>query len=179
MDNIIKFGYIGRISPEKGLDLILKALFEYKYPFKFELLIAGTIDNQYARNLQSTYRNSNIKWIGWVDYRNIDEFFKEIDCILVISNCIENGPLTMYEALYYKKPLIITNTPNTKNIIFDKINGLLTNYDDHFDLHMKINEMFNLLKKGNYCFNYKIFKVKNTCEYCNEIEKIYKDISNV
>jgi glycosyltransferase involved in cell wall biosynthesis len=178
MDNIIKFGYIGRITPEKGLDLILKALFDYKYTFEFEIYIAGSIDSSYAKNLKSTYKEKNIKWIGWVDNRNKEDFFKKIDCILVISNCIENGPLTMYEALYYKKPLIITNTPNIQNIIYDDKNGLLTKYNDHFDLHINIKKMFKIINENNKFFDYNIFKVKNTSEYCNDIEKIYKDIIN-
>lgn len=178
MVNTIKFGYIGRISPEKGLDLILKALFDYKYTFKFEIFIAGSTDNSYAKNLQSIYKEKNIHWIGWVDNSNKEEFFKKIHCILVISNCIENGPLTMYEALYYKKPLIITNTPNIQNIIYNNINGLLSNYNDSYDLHINIKKMYQILIEGDNFFNYDIFKVKNTGEYCNEIEKIYKDIIN-
>ena len=173
----VRFGYIGRISPEKGLDLILETLFNFKYEFEFEIIIAGSIENSYAKNLKSLYKRDDIKWVGWVDHKNIGNFFKTIDCLLVISNCIENGPLTMYEALYYKKPMIITNTPNIKNIIYDNINGVLTKFNDLEDLNFNIIKMYNFLK-ANHNFNYDIFQVKSCSDYSDEILRVYRSYIN-
>lgn len=131
----ITLGYIGRISPEKGVHLIFEAISRVHSNMPIRLLIAGATDSQYARALNKQYPNRvgghSIVWLGWVPHDEIGSFFSRIDMLVIPSLWPENGPLTVLESYYYRCPVIGTDVPSLlRDLIHDGVTGFLFPYGD-------------------------------------------------
>ena len=73
-------GFMGRLSPEKGVDCLLKALAILKRKkINFEVIIAG--EGRCKRKLMNQTKSLNlendVKFIGWIN--NKEDFFEKID----------------------------------------------------------------------------------------------------
>lgn len=104
-------GFIGRISPEKGLDLLLESVMEVNKikDIHIKLIIAGDASSKYATQLRDKYKKLEIEWLGWVDTKNLTEVYNQIDMLVVPSISYDNGPITIMEAIATKTPVIVSN----------------------------------------------------------------------
>jgi glycosyltransferase involved in cell wall biosynthesis len=98
----MKFGYLGRMSHEKGLESIL-ATFKNN---KSEILMSGTgpLEEDFFKAASFF---SNIKNNEYIPYTKIPDFFNQID-VLIISSQHEGGPLVGIEAMAAGKIIIST-----------------------------------------------------------------------
>ena len=98
----LKFGYLGRMSHEKGLKIIVDSFKKNK----LELRIAGSgpLNNQIV-NLINNYPQF-IKE-HFIPYKNVPEFLSKIDVLLVLSKH-EGGPLVGIEAMAAGKIVLST-----------------------------------------------------------------------
>ncbi|NJX15040.1 glycosyltransferase [Tamlana crocina] len=98
----LKFGYLGRMSHEKGLEVILESFKRTK----LELVIAGSgpLGNKIA---DFASKNSNIKKIGFIPHINLPKFLNSIDVLLIASRN-EGGPLVGIEAMAAGKLVLST-----------------------------------------------------------------------
>ncbi|WP_347052907.1 glycosyltransferase family 4 protein [Flavobacterium olei] len=98
----LKFGYLGRFSPEKGL-LELIDIFQQ---LNKKLIIGGNgpLLNQVNEKCKG---NSFVQNIGEISSDHISAFFDKIDC-LIISSFEEAGPLVGIEAMAAGKIIIST-----------------------------------------------------------------------
>lgn len=99
----LRYGYLGRLSEEKGVIPITKYFLGNNNPF----IIAGD-GAQKKELLKLIDQQSNIEYIGLVKSDEIADFFKKID-ILIISSYEESGPLVGLEAMAAGKIIISTN----------------------------------------------------------------------
>ncbi|WP_292944063.1 glycosyltransferase [Olleya sp. UBA1516] len=98
----LKFGYLGRMSHEKGLEIIVDTFKKNK----LELRIAGSgpLNNQIV-NLTNNY--PQIVKEHFIPYKNVPEFLSKIDVLLVLSKH-EGGPLVGIEAMAAGKIVLST-----------------------------------------------------------------------
>ena len=61
----LRIGYAGRIVPNKGVEVLLKAF--QQLGGDFELFVAGRCDTDYGRELQSRYDDARIHFLGELD----------------------------------------------------------------------------------------------------------------
>ena len=108
---LASIGFIGRISPEKGLDLLLESVMEINKikDIHIRLIIAGDASSKYAAQLRDKYKKLEIEWLGWVDTKNLAEVYSQIDLLVVPSISYDNGPITIMEAIATKTPVIVSN----------------------------------------------------------------------
>ncbi len=94
-------GFIGRFSPEKGLDVVLEAA---AMTSEWRWLIAGDGDlpSKLGRRRGEL---ENVKWLGWVD--NIDQFFQNVD-IVVQPSYKEGFPYAVLDAMAWGLPVVAT-----------------------------------------------------------------------
>ena len=97
-----RFGYLGRLSEEKGIVPISRYFSNTDFPF----LIAGD-GYQKKEVLDCINEKSNCKYIGLVSNDQIDLFFKQID-VLIIPSFEESGPLVGLEAMAAGKLIVST-----------------------------------------------------------------------
>jgi glycosyltransferase involved in cell wall biosynthesis len=108
----ITIGFAGRISPEKGLHILIEA-FKQLNTTRFTLLIAAIkvpAENKYLENLLSESKDlPNVKWNFNYTADNIDSFYKQLNVLCIPSVCNETGPYVMFESIARHIPVIASN----------------------------------------------------------------------
>ncbi|MBQ1783109.1 MAG: glycosyltransferase family 4 protein [Gammaproteobacteria bacterium] len=103
---VVRLGYIGRLAPAKGLDMLIDAMaMLVERACRVELYIAGEGDDAYVAQLHAKSASLPIRFIG---HQQPAAFFKEIDIAVVPS--IWNEPLgrVVIEAMANGKPVVAT-----------------------------------------------------------------------
>lgn len=98
----LRFGYLGRMSNEKGLGIIIESFKKNK----LDLRIGGSgpLNNEIV---EITKKYPQIIKENFVAYKNIPEFLKKIDVLLILSKH-EGGPLVGIEAMAAGKIVLST-----------------------------------------------------------------------
>ena len=101
-NNNLRFGYLGRLSEEKGILPIADFFSKTSLPF----IIAGDGD-QKIQLLEIIANKSNCEFMGSVSNEDLALFFDAID-VLIIPSYEESGPLVGLEAMAAGKIIIST-----------------------------------------------------------------------
>lgn len=99
---VLRFGFIGRIEPEKGLEVVLEATRHLNRP-EWRLTIAGKGTPAYATYLAQKYRDERIHWLG---FATAAEFYPAVDVVVIPSRWNEPLPYVCVESLHGGKSLI-------------------------------------------------------------------------
>jgi len=106
----IRLGYLGRISPEKGLHVLLKTMGLLRRDGRFRLDIAGGgggRNNGYEARLRAkSADNPGIRWIGAVAPAEVHGFLRQLDALVIPSVTMETGPMTVLEAWDVGTPVV-------------------------------------------------------------------------
>jgi len=133
--NTIRFGYIGRIIPTKGIQLLLEVFNKISHS-QVELRIHGSTSS--LDYLKSMISNPRILFLDGYKNWEIAEVLSEIDVLIVPSIWFENSPLVIHEAALARIPIITTNLGGMAEYVKDNISGLLFERNDAEDLLAKV-----------------------------------------
>lgn len=126
----IVFGYLGRLAPSKGLEVLLDAVKQLPGG-QFEILVAGKGAEDFESDLKSTFSSVNIKFIGFVAP---EELFKKIHFLIVPSLWHEPFPRTGFEAFSYGIPVIGARRGGIPELIEEGRTGMLFDPDHPTEL---------------------------------------------
>lgn len=165
-DNFV-FGYVGRLSWEKGVDVLIFAFSEvFQKVANLQLLIAG--DGPERKKLVQLVNtlgvDKNVCFIGEV--KNSWDVLPALD-VYVQPSRTEGLGLSILEAMAIKIPVIGTNVGGIPDLISDGISGLLVPPEDPLLLSQA---MLNLISN-------KSLRLKLTNSYSQIIRKY--DINNI
>jgi glycosyltransferase involved in cell wall biosynthesis len=123
--------YVGRLSPEKNLSLLLRAFYGVAMTYDHvRLLVVG--DGPERENLEAQVKHMNIGtkvfFSGMVDYVEIPAYLASSD-IFVTPSSAETFGLSTVEAMAAGLPTLGIDAPGTGDIIEDGITGLVTQDD--------------------------------------------------
>lgn len=123
-NNVFSFGFIGTISPVKGVTNLIKAF--KRLTGKVELLIAGKfISKDYENFIKKLVAGDcRIKFLGYV---KSDVFFRSINVAVFPAIWEEPFGLVALESCANKTPCIVSNFGGMTEIVRDGINGLYCN----------------------------------------------------
>ncbi len=135
-DSRVRFGFVGRIIPVKGVHILLDAFNMVKEQYDTELLIYGDP----GRSLPYLKRRAGDKvwFMGGFDNRLIDSVLESIDVLVVPSIWYENSPLVIQEAFLKGRPVIASDLGGSAELVRDGVNGLLFHVGDPSDLASKM-----------------------------------------
>lgn len=128
--NLLKLLFYGKFIPLQGISYIIKAakILEKNKDVEFEIIGSGQLSNN-IRNLAAKLDNKNIKFIDWINYRELPEHILDADVCLGIFGSTPKAqrgvPIKVYEALAMKKPVITGDTPAAREVFTDKVNAIL------------------------------------------------------
>ncbi len=118
------FLYYGRLSSEKGLDVLLDAWCNIDLNIK--LKIAGTgSDMEGLLKIKENLGLKNVDFIGHIEGQKLIELIHNSAFIIVPSVLFENNPLTVIEAYSQGKPVIASNVGGLPEIVPDGKTGFL------------------------------------------------------
>ena len=123
--------YVGRLTKLKGIEKLLKALDDSKYPI--DIYGEGPLKGI----LQEKYHNySNIRFHGY--WKNMGEVYKKGGILLFYSLMAENLPYVLIEAMAFGLPIIARNFGTVNQILTADQTALLFEIEKPNDLLTKI-----------------------------------------
>lgn len=137
--------YTGKIQPKKGVFTLIKAiryLNQTKPELKYLFIGPDTKINGLStvfriKKMIKDYHLNNVKFINNINREKLFEFYKQ-GTVCVIPSHWENYPNVCLEAMDSRLPVIASNVGGLREMIQDKINGLLFQHDDYKELAAKI-----------------------------------------
>ena len=115
------FLYIGRLSAEKGIDLLLEAIKEVDA----KLIIVGSGEmDKLCRDTKSKIDKEKIEILGWLDEDKIHNLMTQCDAVILPSKAKETSGIIIKEAAGYYLPSIVPDQGGVMEFVADGINGL-------------------------------------------------------
>jgi glycosyltransferase involved in cell wall biosynthesis len=104
VDGTIRIGYLGRLRPEKGIDLLLDALARIPRGC-WTLHVGGNGSEEYEQHLRSRARASSlpVTFLGWTD---ADRLYEAIDLLVIPSTFPEPQAMGLLEAACRHIPVV-------------------------------------------------------------------------
>ena len=133
--------YFGRISEEKGVELIVKA---YEKLPDYKVKIVGDNTTEEAKKLMDYVHNKkldNIEFLGFKSGEELETIVKNSRFTMIPSIWYDNLPNTALESFQYSKPVIASDIGSLPELVIDGHNGFLFNPYDINDLIEKIKMM--------------------------------------
>lgn len=139
-----KIAYVGRISPEKHIEIILEALLYLDKEWNMDIVGTGDaqLENMLKRKIKKWGINNRVNWLGWKKNPWMDE--DNTAEIVVLASEYEGSPLTVIEAMACGKTVISTPVDGIKELIVHGESGYLFEYGNA----RMLSEILNALEKG-------------------------------
>ena len=165
--------FAGRISPEKGIPLLLEAAKKLPH-INFQL--AGGIREGYEQELEIP---KNVILRGMLSSKELSDFYGSARFLVLSSIWYEGFPMVFPEAMAHKLPIIAPNMAGYPEIAEENFNGLLFENGNAISLARTIDDLWN-----NYELSEKLglngFKNANikysSKVYYNKLESIYNQL---
>ncbi|MEK7516184.1 MAG: glycosyltransferase [Patescibacteria group bacterium] len=121
--------FLGRLSPEKGVSVLLRA---WKHaPESARLMIAGTgPESQELQALSESLHLRNVAFLGHVSRERLPEVFAAAHCVVVPSRSYEVSPYVILEAGARGIPVIASRIGGIPELVQHERTGLLVPPDD-------------------------------------------------
>lgn len=134
--------YVGRLSPEKGVDVLLRAFAQIIMILpKARLLIVG--DGPETESLQALakdldlVKDKNIMFIGSVVPESLPQYYQEA-WIVALPSRHESYGRVILEAFAMARPVVATDTEGAKTLISEAEDGLIVPGEDPFKLGQQL-----------------------------------------
>ncbi len=117
----LRIGYIGRLDPTKGIELLLEGFRQAALP-NAQLWIAGTGTADYEQSLRSQWSSDRVVFLGRVAQR---DFYPKVDFVVVPSLWEEPLGMVVAEGMAFGKPVIGSRRGGIPEMIKDGESGIL------------------------------------------------------
>jgi len=133
--DILRFGFVGRWDPVKGIHLLINSFKRLPRSLSVELKILAASPHadgkEYRDSVQcSALDDSRIHFLSEDQSRGSAQFLASIDVLMVPSQWLETGPLVVLEAFAAGKPIIGSDLGGIKELVIHERNGLLVPHAD-------------------------------------------------
>jgi len=173
----LTFGYIGQITPHKGVDLVVAAFAGLRAD-NARLLLFGPRDQQpgYMAKIEKTASgNPHIQFRDTFPADRLGQVLSEIDVLVIPSRWYENSPLVMLYALASKTPVIATDMKGMSEFVIDGWNGFTFQKDSMAALRENMQRLLDrsdlwreLCENADYTMSVR--------DHAREVEAIYRDV---
>ena len=162
--------FAGRISPEKGIPLLLEAAKKLPHiPFQ----LSGGIREGYLEELEIP---KNVTLSGMLSSKELSNFYGNARFLVLPSIWYEGFPMVFPEAMAHKLPIIAPRMAGYPEIAEDNFNGLLFETGNTDLLAKTIDKLWNNHEKSKKLSLNGFEKVKNKYSsevYCKQLESVY------
>jgi len=131
--------FIGRLSPEKGIETMLEAWQAHSPGLPLKLIGDGPLRE---RVQQATAQHPAITWLGRQPKEQVYSWLQHATCLVFPSLCYEGMPRVIIEAFATGTPVIASNLGAAAEMIQDGETGLHFRAGDAHDLAVKAAQVF-------------------------------------
>ena len=132
--------FVGRISKEKGVLTLIKAVKNLFIPLK--IVGEGPMSEEYKKYIKKN-NIYNIHFEGHKSGSKLVDLYRHAAFIVVPSEWYEVFGLVIIEAFACAKPVIASKIGAIPELVIDRETGLLFKAGDHLELREKINVLFS------------------------------------
>lgn len=118
----LRIGFIGNVSRVKGVDILVKAFTQTK--LNATLTIAGMASDQPFLKELETFKKKDDR-INIVGFMNSQEFYKQVDIVVIPSVWPDTFPTVAFEACANNVPVICSRIGGLPEIVQQEVNGKL------------------------------------------------------
>lgn len=180
-DSTIHIGYIGQITPMKGVDLLIESFLAGDLGNNAHLYIYGKLDEQnpYVQKLRAMSANTpQIHLMGSYLRDELPKVLGNLDVIVVPSVWPEVAGLVVQEAFAAQLPVIATNMGGLPEFVQEGKGGILFDYREPDSLK----KILQTLVEGGHQYLNKlrtqIPSVRTTQDEVNYLIRVYTDLVN-
>lgn len=131
--------FLGRITPEKGLDYLLDAYQRLHTDKKLVIAGGGSDSDGYFRQLKlQAAENKNIIFTDFVQGQILEELYSNA-YLYVLPSDLEGMPLSLLEALSYGNCCVVSDIPENADVVGDC--GVTFRKSDAADLAEKLQKL--------------------------------------
>lgn len=121
-----RLGYIGSITPHKGLHTVLPILRGLRGRFRFEIWGSMETHPEYAESVRRLAgRDRRIRFRGPFASDRLGAVLSRLDALVVPSLWYENTPFVVLEALWFGLPVLAADVGGISEVVEHGKNGLL------------------------------------------------------
>lgn len=131
----------GRLSLEKGIDLVIKAV-DKNPNFNLKIVGSGPEEKKLQLLANNAIKRKQIEFISWSEGTALAKLISEAQAVLIPSRWLENFPLTALESLSLGTPVIASNIGGLPEIV-NTINGYLVKPEDSESLGIAMQDLLN------------------------------------
>ena len=174
------FLYIGRLSKEKKVITLLRALKDL--PREIKLKIAGTGTEEKAlKQYAIENKLNNVEFLGFKNREEVNDLYQNCISTILPCNWFEIFGMTNIESFINGKPVIASNIGGIPEIVEDNINGLLFEPGNIEQLKECILKYWNnpnlVVDHGKNGYQKAITQYTEE-KYYNELMKVYEEVLN-
>ena len=173
--------YMGRLSKEKGIEYLLKAMIDItkKIPTVHLNITGGGPEKENLEELIKKYKlEKNVSFIGQIPNKEIERYYKISNILIVPSICEEVFPLVGIEAMSVGRPVIASRVGGIPEWLNDGETGFLVDPGNSAQITEKVIKLFSnrrLMEKMGENGRKKAeqFDIK---KHIKEIEIVYQEV---
>lgn len=157
--------FIGRLSKEKGIDILIEAFKRLSISLKLIIVGSGLLKNKLEKTVKLE-NLSNIQFVCSIKHEQCIELLKKSSFLIMPSVCYEGFPVVICESFACGKPVIASNLGAMAELVEDGKTGFLFEPGNPEDLALKIKWM---MENEDVCIEMgknarKVFEEKYTGE---------------
>jgi glycosyltransferase involved in cell wall biosynthesis len=167
--------YFGRISEEKGIDILIKALAMNKNKINLKIAGIGLDLENLKKQIKKHNLSKRVELLGHKSGNELKNLILNSKAILIPSLWPENMPFSLIEALSLGRPVIVSRVGGMPELIKEGFNGFTFQAGNIPDLASKIDLLskmrFNLSEQNNLLLNIEKHSQKILRIYQNLLSK--------
>jgi glycosyltransferase involved in cell wall biosynthesis len=171
------FLYFGKISREKGVETLIKAMETIK---EGQLVIAGEgEEEERLKRYIDQNRIGNVKFMGFMERSKLNELIRASRFVVLPSEWYENSPSVIYESFALGKSVIGSRIGGIPELIKEGVNGLLFEPKNVEDLAEKISYLYHhplLAQKMGMEARKNVEEKYSVEEYYHNLLSIYQNL---
>jgi len=179
VDGKINIGFLSRHEPRKGLQILLQAFAEDDELRKSSVLIIGStgpLTPIYKRFCEE--HGIEALFLGRIPKEELPDFYRKLDLFVAPALGGESFGLILLEAMACGTPVVASDIEGYRNVVKDRVNGLLFKNGDPMDLRDRLKELLRnvglstTIKENGLNF----VKDFSWMEVVRKVEKVYKEV---
>jgi glycosyltransferase involved in cell wall biosynthesis len=130
--DLLKLIFVGRLVPQKGLDVLVRALVRLDVmQIKYELTVVGEGEQktEYKLLADNLGVGKNVKWIGWISLEQLATIYREHDA-LVLPSRFEGLASVTLQGLASGCVVVSSNVFGARDVLVDGVNGFVVEKDN-------------------------------------------------
>jgi glycosyltransferase involved in cell wall biosynthesis len=171
------FVYFGRLSPEKGILDLIKAMLGIKYVLK--IVGTGPSENELKDYVLSN-KIPNVTFVGFKKGIELQQIVSLSRAVVIPSKWYENCSYSGMEAMSYGKPLIVSNKGGLPEFVDNGKNGFI--FSNQEELKSDLLQMIQLsdseYKKMSQRSVSRAMTMFNADDYYKKLVSLIKEIKN-